>query len=80
MLYLFCLTLGKKRQHDGSIISGVIPTGYDSEFLILLHKIIESPPTSDEEFTQLKKDIFHAFHMIPISINHGLQVAFLRAL
>jgi CRISPR-associated Cas5-like protein len=72
--------LGKKRQHSGDIISTVMPTATDSEFLTLLRRIIESPPTTDEEFTLLKKDIFHAFHMIPISVNHGLREAFLRAL
>lgn len=62
------------------MIPDVVPTGHDSEFLALLRKIIESPPSSNEEFTQLKKDIFHAFNMIPISVNHGLRQAFLRAL
>jgi hypothetical protein len=71
---------GKKRQLDDDIVSSVIPTGYDSEFLASLHKIIESPSDSNEEYTLLKKDIFHAFNMIPTSVNHGLRVAFLRAL
>jgi hypothetical protein len=72
---------GKKRQLDGDdIVSSIIPTGYDTEFLASLRKIIQSPPDSNEEFTQLKKDIFHAFNMIPTSLNHGLRVTFLRAL
>ena len=28
----------------------------------------------------MKKDIFHAFHILPIPINHGSHSAFLRAL
>jgi len=28
----------------------------------------------------VKKDIFHAFHMLPIPVNHGVHPAFLRAL
>jgi hypothetical protein len=71
---------GKKHQLDDDIVSSIIPTNYDSEFPALLCKIIESPPDDNEEFTQLKKDIFHAFNMIPTSVNHGLRIAFLRAL
>jgi hypothetical protein len=63
---------GKKHQLDDDIVSSIIPTDYDSEFLALLCKIIESPPDDNEEFPQLKKDIFHAFNMIPTSVNHGL--------
>jgi CRISPR-associated Cas5-like protein len=46
----------------------------------LLKKIIENPPKTYEEFILIKKDIFHAFHMIPITVDHGLRKAFLRAL
>jgi hypothetical protein len=45
-----------------------------------LQKIINSPPDRNEEHTRLKKDIFHAFHMIPTSLDNGLRPAFLRAL
>jgi len=40
--------------------------------LVQLHKIIESPPDHDNEYTQVKKDLFHAFHMLPIPVNHGI--------
>jgi hypothetical protein len=54
----------------------------DLAFLAKLKEIIESesPPDGNIEYTRIKKDIFHAFHMIPTLINHGLRPAFLRAL
>lgn len=52
----------------------------DSPVVALLRKVVESPPDIDYEFQRIKKDIFHAFHMIPISVNHGLRAAFLRSL
>jgi hypothetical protein len=48
--------------------------------LAQLQEIINSPPDKDTEYTHVKKDIFHAFHMLPIPINHGARPAFLRAL
>ena len=49
--------------------------------LIELQKIVNSlPADKDCEYTWIKKDIFHAFHMLPIPINHGARPAFLRAL
>ncbi|KAG6849716.1 hypothetical protein H0H93_006013 [Arthromyces matolae] len=45
-----------------------------------LQKLIEKPPDVGEVMTRIKKDIFHAFHMIPTSVNHGVRPAFLRAL
>ncbi|KAJ6631371.1 hypothetical protein B0H10DRAFT_1938265 [Mycena sp. CBHHK59/15] len=41
--------------------------------LEILHKLAESPADIDALYTRIKKDIFHAFHMIPIPA-HGLQV------
>lgn len=52
----------------------------ESHALMKLKDIIESPPDSQEEYTRIKKDIFHAFHMLPIPVNHGSRPAFLRAL
>ena len=52
----------------------------DLTFLSKLKDIIDSPPDGHIEYTRIKKDIFHAFHMIPTPINHGLRPAFLRAL
>ena len=48
--------------------------------LAKLQKIIDSPPDKNHEYTRIKKDIFHAFHMLPIPVNHGARSAFLRAL
>ena len=69
---------GKKRQLN-DLPTEITSTIDNSAFLTLLHKIIESPPDLDCEFTRIKKDIFHAFHMIPISVNHGLRATFLSA-
>jgi hypothetical protein len=41
---------------------------------------VESPPDENDEFTRFMKDMFHAFHMIPTSVDHGLRPAFLCAL
>lgn len=41
---------------------------------------MNSPPDIHENYTLIKKDIFHAFHMLPIPVNHGARPAFLRAL
>jgi len=48
--------------------------------LVQLRKIIESPPDHDNEYTRVKKDLFHAFHMLPIPVNHGIRLTFLRML
>lgn len=71
---------GKKCQLDGDEVSDITSNTYDSQFLAWLHKLIESPPDDNEEFTQLKKDLLHAFRMIPISVDHGLRGAFTKAL
>ncbi|KAF8133168.1 hypothetical protein K438DRAFT_1998221 [Mycena galopus ATCC 62051] len=47
--------------------------------LEILHKLIESPADIDSLYTRIKKDIFHAFHMIPIPA-HGLRAIFFRTL
>ncbi|KAJ7482500.1 hypothetical protein FB451DRAFT_1170367 [Mycena latifolia] len=47
--------------------------------LKVLHKLVETPDDIDSEYTRIKKDIFHAFHMIPIPV-HGLRAAFFRTL
>lgn len=48
--------------------------------LAKLQELIDSPPDKNNEYTRVKKDIFHTFHMLPIPINHGARPAFLRAL
>ncbi|KAG6808390.1 hypothetical protein H0H92_004296 [Tricholoma furcatifolium] len=45
-----------------------------------LQKLVESPPDAGTEYNQIKKDIFHAFNMIPTPLNHGMRPAFLCAL
>ena len=47
---------------------------------LALQKIIESPLDVGHEYTPVKKDIFHAFHMIPMAVNHGAWPLFLRAM
>ena len=36
--------------------------------------MVEEPANAEDDYTRIKKDIFHAFHMIPISINHGVVI------
>jgi hypothetical protein len=47
-----------------------------SGVVLELKKIIESPPDIGSEYTPVKKDIFHAFHMISTSVHHGVRPAF----
>lgn len=35
---------------------------------------------ADRCYTRIKKEIFHTFHMIPVSSSHGLRALFLRTL
>jgi len=42
--------------------------------------MVEEPANAEDVYTRIKKDIFHAFHMIPISVNHGHRPGFLRSL
>lgn len=69
------LIVGKQRSLEVPPKSSAIP-----EELIKLKQIIDSPPDVRNEYTRIKKDIFHAFHMLPIPVNHGVRPAFLRAL
>ena len=70
-----CASDQPQPQNPNEVLS---PT--DLTFLSKLKDIIDSPPDGHIEYTRIKKDIFHAFHMIPTPINHGLRPAFLRAL
>jgi len=70
-----CRAVYDDENHDISLELNV-----ESPMLTKLKDIIELPPDSQEEYTRIKKDIFHAFHMLPIPVNHGSQPAFLRAL
>ncbi|KAJ7088237.1 hypothetical protein C8R43DRAFT_1142287 [Mycena crocata] len=45
----------------------------------ILRKLVENPTDVDAVYTRIKKDIFHAFHMITLS-PHGLRAAFFRTL
>ena len=56
------------------------PLTPSTDFLMALHTIVNSPPDMGVEYNRIKKDLFHAFHMIPISVNHGLRPLFLRTL
>ena len=50
------------------------------ELISKLHNLVQSPPDGQCNYTRIKKDIFHAFHMIPISSQHVLRGPFLCAL
>ncbi|KZP05859.1 hypothetical protein FIBSPDRAFT_1053873 [Athelia psychrophila] len=69
----------KGKQRELSTPESIAPTSIPSP-LLHLRTLIESPPDADSVFQRLQKDIFHAFHMIPTPINHGMCPAFLCAL
>lgn len=82
---------GKKRQlpSDTSLtpepagvsdISNLGSSSKDINSIVKLRNAIEHPTNTHENYTLVKKDIFHAFHMLPIPVNHGARPAFLRAL
>ena len=53
----------------------------ENSALVRLRELVNSePPDQNEEYTRIKKDIFHAFHMLPIPVNHSACPAFLHAL
>jgi hypothetical protein len=73
--------LGKRRAVDDDEIYDIsLERNVESPVLTKLKDIIELLPDSQDEYTRIKKDIFHAFHMLPIPVNHGSRPAFLRAL
>ncbi|KAG6809744.1 hypothetical protein H0H92_014893, partial [Tricholoma furcatifolium] len=51
-----------------------------NDIISILQELVKSPPDANEEYQGIKKDLFHAFQMIPLPINHGMRPAFLRAL
>lgn len=46
----------------------------------MLKQVMNPTPEIQECYTRIKKDIFHAFHMIPLPSSHGLRAVFLRTL
>jgi hypothetical protein len=62
---------------DGTWIE---PVATFSDPFAILREMVESPENAEDKFTRIKKDIFHAFHMIPIPVNHGHRAGFLRSL
>ena len=51
-----------------------------SDPFAILREMIDSPARAGDEYTRIKKDIFHAFQMIPLPINHGHRSGFLSSL
>jgi hypothetical protein len=70
--------VGKQRARDNPITDQA--TSRDPEFISKLKELVNSPPDIDHEYTRVKKDLFHAFHMIPTPVNHGLRATYSRAL
>ncbi|KAF5379066.1 hypothetical protein D9615_005940 [Tricholomella constricta] len=61
---------GKKRQRDSTPESEFL----DLDPVAILQKLVNAPePAMREEFTRIKKDLFHAFQMIPTSSDHWLR-------
>lgn len=65
---------------NSDISSTVAAATESTDFVQQLQQLVQSPPDKNMEFTLIKKDIFHAFHMLPIPVNHGVRPIFLRSL
>jgi hypothetical protein len=60
----------------------LLPLAYsedEANIVDTLRKIIDSPIVDEAELTRLKKDIFHAFHMLSLN-QHDLRAQFCLAL
>ena len=68
---------GKKRDVDGTWTEDIATF---SDPFSILREMVESSANPVEEFTRIKKDLFHAFHMIPIPVNHAHRAGFLCTL
>ena len=76
-IFHFDIWTGKKHELDRTSIE----TGSSfSDPFAILREMVEAPADTQDEFTRIKKDIFHAFHMIPIPVNHGHCAGFLHSL
>ncbi|PPQ83785.1 hypothetical protein CVT24_007139, partial [Panaeolus cyanescens] len=65
---------GKRKLDEGVLVSDTLKE---------LQQVVTHAADSGHDaeiYTRIKKDIFHAFHMLPIPLNHGARPAFLRAL
>ncbi|KAF8190775.1 hypothetical protein BJ912DRAFT_1058509 [Pholiota molesta] len=60
--------------------SNIFQLPSSNDFILQLKELVESPPDIDNEYTRIKKDLFHAFHMIPTPVNHGLRATYSRSL
>ncbi|PPQ71065.1 hypothetical protein CVT26_011467, partial [Gymnopilus dilepis] len=69
---------GKQRELDSG--HPFPDASFSSDFILSLQELVNKPPDMNDVYTKVKKDIFHAFHMIPVPVNHGLRPAFLRSL
>ncbi|KAJ7719728.1 hypothetical protein B0H16DRAFT_1794348 [Mycena metata] len=63
------------RPHEDDFDASPLGAG----LLEILRKLAETPQDIDSLYTRIKKDLFHAFHMIPIPA-HGLRAIFFRTL
>jgi len=68
---------GKRCQQD---VAQNESTSAFSDPCAILHEMINAPAKAGDEYTRIKKDIFHAFQMIPLPINHGHRSGFLSSL
>ncbi|KAJ7667374.1 hypothetical protein B0H17DRAFT_1142779 [Mycena rosella] len=73
---------GKRREPDAP--ADLLPLAYgdvDANIVATLRKIVDSESTSvpDAELTRIKKDIWHAFHMLALK-DHPLRASFCVAL
>ena len=74
------LLVGKQPEPNSDAQDSNGSTTPESEFLKNLQTLVNSPPDEANIYTFIKKDLFHAFNMIPTSLSHGARPGFLRAL
>ncbi|KAK0472637.1 hypothetical protein IW261DRAFT_1570727 [Armillaria novae-zelandiae] len=74
---------GQKRTHNSSMsfLKNTDDSGLSKlPGLELFHQIVQSPPDSQSTYQTIKKDIFHAFQMIPTPRHHGARPQFLHSM
>ncbi len=67
--------IAQKRKRTTGDITRISSDGIHNfeEFLAAWKQLIDSPPDNDIKYQRIKKDIFHAFHMLILPLHHGLR-------
>ena len=74
------LLVGKQPEPNSDAQNSIGSTTPESEFLKNLQTLVNTPSDEANIYTFIKKDLFHAFNMIPTLLSHGARPGFLCAL